>query len=209
MPRVPAPVRPRTGRRPGAGGTREVILGAARIEFAAHGYRGATIRGIAGRAGVDAALIGHYFGHKDDLFRAALETPGAASSLLEALTAGPDGAGERLARAYLSYWEDPESRTRVLSTLASVATHPEARERLAAMSSELPVGKVGWLADDAPELRLTLAVSQLIGVALARYLVGFPPLVSIDFEQVVAAVAPTVQHHLTGPLPESETDHVV
>ena len=65
----------RRGRRPGAPDTRAAILAAARSRFAEHGYAGTTIRAVATDAGVDAALVHHYFGTKDELFLAALELP--------------------------------------------------------------------------------------------------------------------------------------
>jgi AcrR family transcriptional regulator len=100
---------PRRGRRPGAPDTRATILDAARLAFAERGIAGTTIRAVASSAGVDAALVHHYFGSKDDLFLAAMELPVDPRQVLgPAVAGGADGAGERLLRAFLSMWDDPE-----------------------------------------------------------------------------------------------------
>src|SRR6478736_4707021 len=98
---------PRRGRRPGTPDTRTAILHAARKAFAARGFSGTTIRSAATDAGVDAALVHHYFGTKDDLFVAAMELPIDPRPVIAGVVAGgPDGAGERLLRAFLSVWDD-------------------------------------------------------------------------------------------------------
>ena len=97
------------GRRPGAPDTRAEVLAAARASFAEKGFRGTTIRAVAAAAGVDPALVHHYFGTKDDLFVAALQVSVDPREVLApVVAAGPDGAGERLLRTFLSVWDDPE-----------------------------------------------------------------------------------------------------
>src|SRR5919204_863212 len=99
----------RRGRRPGAPDTRATILEAARASFAESGFAGTTIRRVASAAGVDAALVHHYFGTKDDLFLAAMELPvDPRQALAPALADGAEGAGERLLRVFLTLWDDPE-----------------------------------------------------------------------------------------------------
>ena len=103
------------GRRPGGPDTRAAILSAARELFAASGFGGTTIRAIAAAAGVDPALVHHYFGTKDDLFVAALELPVDPRKVLAPVIAeGPDGAAERMLRVFLSVWDDPELRLPLL-----------------------------------------------------------------------------------------------
>src|SRR5438552_15232485 len=98
----------RTGRRPGAGGTRDKILAAARTQFGRHGYEAATIRGIATAARVDPKLVLHYFDSKDGLFDAALELPfDPAAALPPLLPAGPGGPGLRLAPLSLALCASP------------------------------------------------------------------------------------------------------
>ena len=109
------------GRRPGAPDTRAEVLDAARASFAEKGFRATTIRAVAASAGVDPALVHHYFGTKDNLFLAALEMPVDPRELLAPVVQlGPDGAGERLLRTFLSVWDDPEIQVRLLAVVRSV-----------------------------------------------------------------------------------------
>lgn len=193
----------RTGRRPGESGTREAILQAARRQFAALGYRGATIRGIAAEAGVDPALLRHYFMDKDGLFGAALEFPaGVLPAVRRALDGPLDDAGERLTRAYLGIWEDPEAGPAMAALVASAVSNPQAQNRLRSMiaGTLLPNLSPSLGPAEAPR-RLTLAASHLIGIAIVRYVVRAPVLADLDLDTVVACVAPSVQGYLTGPLP--------
>jgi AcrR family transcriptional regulator len=194
------PVRARSGRRPGASGTREAILVAARARFAEVGYDRATIRAIAVQAGVDPALVIHFFGSKQQLFLAAIElTINPAEAIPAMLEDGLDGLGERLARFYLDMWEGPETRNGVAGILRSAFSHEDAAallrrflgsEVFGRLAAELP-------GDDAP-LRVELAGSHLIGLAIARYVVEVEPLASANPEAVIAAVGPTIQRYLTG-----------
>lgn len=190
----------RTGRRTGAGASREAILAAAREIFGAAGYAGATIRAIAGRAGVDPALVHHYFGTKDKLFVAAMDLPVNPAVALPGLLEGDlDRAGERIVSFFLEVWERPAARNRVLGMLRAAMTHDAAATLLREFVDR---AIVRVLADhlDRPDARLraTLIGSQLIGLGIIRYVVRVEPLASADPETVVAAVAPTVQRYLTG-----------
>ena len=101
----------RRGRRPGSPDTRAAILAEARTRFAAQGYAGTSVRAVAAAAGVDAALVHHYFGTKDDLFLAALELPVDPRRLVAPVVAGgPAGAAERFLDVFLSAWDDPDIR---------------------------------------------------------------------------------------------------
>src|SRR5689334_11743536 len=116
-----AEARPRRGRRPGAPDTRAAILAAARARFAEHGLTRTSVRSVAADAGVDAALVHHYFGSKDDLFVAALELPvDPRERLAEVVALGPEGAGERMVRTFLSVWDDPDLRLPLLGLARSV-----------------------------------------------------------------------------------------
>jgi AcrR family transcriptional regulator len=194
---------PRRGRRPGAPDTRAAILEAARSAFADRGLAGTTIRSVASAAGVDAALVHHYFGTKDDLFLAAMELPIDPRQVIgPALVGGPDGAGERLLRAFLSVWDDPEAQPTLVGIVRS-ALQPGG-ERLLTQGFFpvvlMPVGEA--LAADRPEIRMPLVISQMSGLILARYLMHVEPIASMSAEAVVSSYAPVVQHFLTGPLPE-------
>jgi AcrR family transcriptional regulator len=192
----------RTGRRPGKSGSREAILRAARAAFADGGYDGATVRGIAQAAGVDAALVHHFFGSKEDLFAAAMQLPIDPSRAIPALLEpGVDGLGERITRFFLSLWEAPTRREPFLALIRGAVSHERSAAMLRDFVTREVLGRV-VAAIDAPQpaLRASLAGSQLVGLGMVRYVVRVEPLASADVEQVVAAVAPTVQRYLTGDL---------
>jgi AcrR family transcriptional regulator len=193
---------PRRGRRPGAPDTRATILDAARTAFAEKGFAGTTIRGVASVAGVDAALVHHYFGTKDELFLAAMELPVDPRQVIgPALVGGPDGAGERLLRVFLSLWDDPEMSPALVGIMRS-ALQPGG-ERLITQGFVpvvlQPAGEALGL--DRPEVRMPLVISQAAGIILTRYLVRLEPIASMPAEQVVATYAPVIQHYLTGDIP--------
>jgi AcrR family transcriptional regulator len=191
---------PRRGRRPGEPSTREAVLEAARGRFAAQGYDATTMRQVAGDAGVDAALVHYFFGTKADLFVAAVDYPvNPAEVLAGVLAGGADNVGERLLRLFLDVW-DTRGGTPLFALLRST-THDRAAAMLREFLTREVVGRVARGIDaDEPELRATLCGSQLMGLAVARYLVKVEPLASADREKVVACVAPTLQRYLTGPL---------
>jgi len=192
----------RTGRRPGDGDTRERILGAARTLFAEHGVGGTSVRAVAGAAGVDPALVHHYFGTKQQLFLAAVDFPiPAVHAIRELSTEHPDDIGERLVRFALGLWDDPAVLPRLLGVLRSAVTDPEAARMLGAMFTRMgPVQLVQALGSDRPHLRAELVGTQLVGLAIARHVLRVEPLASADHEQLVAAVGPTMQRYLVGDL---------
>jgi len=190
------------GRRPGAPDTRAEVLAAARTSFAEKGFRGTTIRAVASAAGVDPALVHHYFGTKDDLFVAALEIPVDPREILApVVAAGPDGAGERLLRTFLSVWDDPEIQPGLVALARSLVADDSAG---LVRDGFIPVvvGPVlASLVSDRPEVRVPLVASQMIGLIVARYVIALPPLALMPAEDLVARVGPTLQHYLTGDLP--------
>jgi AcrR family transcriptional regulator len=199
---VTAAPAPRRGRRPGAPDTRAAILAAARELFAVHGFGGTSVRAIAAEAGVDAALVHHYFGSKDDLFVAALALPVDPRERLAGVVAeGPDGAGERMLRVFLSVWDDPELRLPLLA-LTRDLLDPSGRRlmRDGFLPAVLhPVGVA--LGIEQPEVRMPLVASQVIGLILTRYVLEIEPIASMPADDLVAVYAPTIQRYLTDPLP--------
>jgi AcrR family transcriptional regulator len=189
-----------TGRRPGASGTRDAILAAAQLEFGEAGYDGATIRGIAAGAGVDPALVHHYFGTKEQLFEAAVQLPISAKSLLPVLLAGGrEHIGEQIVRSFITVWEEPRNRPVFMALLRSVVSNEQAADlvrRLLVKEVFAPIATALGVSD--AELRATLAGSQFIGLALVRYVGRVEPLATADVETVVTAVGPTIQRYLTG-----------
>ena len=182
--------------------TRDRILAAAREEFSERGYEKTSVRGIAKSAGVDSALVHHYFGTKEQVFEAAIEVAFApALDAPEKIVEGPlDGVGERLTRFVLGIWENPTSRTPLLAIVRSAVNNDTAaavfRRLVAAQLLRRIAGRL-----DVPdaELRAELAAAQLVGVAMLRYVIKVEPLASADLERIVARVAPVVQGHLTNP----------
>ncbi|WP_308196165.1 TetR family transcriptional regulator [Blastococcus sp. KM273129] len=191
----------RPGRRPGNPDTRDAVLAAAREAFAERGFDGATIRGIAGAAGVDPALVHHYFGNKDKLFLAAIEAPSNPAELLpEVLAGGHENLGENIVRLLLRVWDGPmrpAALALVRSAVANEWTAKLLREFLVSQILRRVVGTLG-LPTAEREARGSLAASQLIGLVMARYVLRVEPLASAAPESIVAAVGPTVQRYLTG-----------
>jgi AcrR family transcriptional regulator len=192
----------RTGRRPGRSGTRDAILVAARESFTASGYDQASIRDIARRAGVDPALVHHYFGTKQELFTEAVELPVDLVAVVEAFVRGDrDRIGERIVGLMLSVWDSRTDRSPLIALIRSAVTSENAARMLREfMVSVLFVRLAEALrAPDAP-LRASLAASQMMGLLIARYVVRVEPLASAPAAQLVAAIGPNIQRYLTGDL---------
>ncbi|MQA32702.1 TetR family transcriptional regulator [Modestobacter roseus] len=199
----PAPRRRPSGRRPGNPGTREAVLAAARDAFAERGFDGASIRLIATAAGVDPALVHHYFGSKDKLFVAAVEAPADPADLLpEVLAGGPDELGANVVRMLLRVWDGPARAgglALVRSAVSNEWTARLLREFLTAQVLRRVVGTLDLPPAEA-EARGALVASQLVGVVMTRYVLRIEPLASAPPEELVAAIGPTVQRYLTGPV---------
>jgi len=193
----------RTGRRPGdPAETKQAILDAATQTFAEGGFGKTSIRSIAERAGVDPALVHHYFGTKDKLFLAAMDVRVDPGALRPAVVAGGrDQVGERLVRTFLGLWDSPQGAG-PLATLRSAVAHPWiARLLQEFLFSRLvmPVlAEVGVEEGPDRDRRATLVASQMLGLALTRHALRFEPLASAPAEEVVAAVGPTIQRYITG-----------
>jgi AcrR family transcriptional regulator len=190
------------GRRPGAPDTRAAIVDAARPLFAELGFSGTSMRKVAAEAGVDPALVHHYFDSKEDLFLAALAVPFDPRLLIAAVAEGdPDDAAERLLRMFFSIWDDEAARLPLLA-IARGALEPGG-ERFVTDGFlgivVLPV--VASLGVDQPERRAALLASQVIGLVLTRYVLQVEPVASAPPATLVATYAPVLQHYLTGDLP--------
>jgi AcrR family transcriptional regulator len=196
----------RTGRRPGPNRTREAIVGAARRAFAARGYDAVSVRAVAREAGVDPALVHRFFGSKERLFIAAMELPVSPSELVGALLAeGVDDVGERLVARLLAVFDDPRSFAPFLALVRGAVSNERAAAMLREFVTREVLGRLSAAASpDAPELRASLAGSQIIGLAMARYVVRVPPLAGADPATVASCVGPTIQGYLTGPLATAE-----
>lgn len=190
-----APARRGVGRPVGPSGAREDILDAAVVAFGARGYEGASMRGIAADAGVDPALIRHYFGDKPTLFAAAMTSrTGMLERIGDALDGPREGLAARFADAYLGLWDDPEVAPVLRAIVGTALTSPE----VAATMQRLILGVVERViaskagADLDPE-RVALAGMQLLGVAFGRHVVGVPGVAGVPRAQLVASVSPAIE----------------
>ncbi len=192
----------RTGRRPGTSGTRDAILAAARRQFGELGFDRTSMRQVALEAEVDPALVSHFFGSKQGLFLAVVELPFAPEQIVPQLLAGdPERAGARLATFALSVLDSDQGRSRVLGLLRAATSEPEAARLIRdLLSEELLTPVAARIGAGDPRFRANLVMSQMVGLALARYVVGVEPLASKPTAEVVDAIAPTLQRYLTGPL---------
>ena len=189
------------GRRPGAPDTRGRILEVARQSFADRGFRSTTIRGVAAEAGVDAALVHHYFGSKDDLFLAALQVPVDPREVLPAVfEPGIDGAGGRLLTAVLGVWDQPEGRRPLVTVLRASLGDPGSTLLQDGFIRLVERGLGELLPGPDPRLRAQLVATQMLGLLLARYVLALEPLASLPREDVVALVGPNLQRYLEAPL---------
>jgi AcrR family transcriptional regulator len=190
----------RTGRRPGVSGTREAILDAARRAFAEQGYQQATIRGVAELAGVDPALVHHYFGTKQDLFVAAVQLPiNPVPQLMAVLADDPERTGQRIVEVFLSVWDHAAERSPLLALIRSAVGDERAAAMLREFITEEVLGQIAHrLGSPDARLRATLVGSQVVGLIMLRYIIRVEPLASAPADQVAAAVGPTLQRYLTG-----------
>lgn len=169
--------------------TRQAILHAATERFAEVGYDRATVRQIASAAGTDPALVIRHFGSKDALFAEMLSSGSRLPArLIATLDGHAPGFAERLLRAYLGAWEDPESSLVLQAAVRSAVSSPIAAAAVRAMvqGDILPAAVA---AGYAPE-RMTLAGPQMLGVAIARYIVRAEPVASLSIDELVALMLP-------------------
>ncbi|MET7377500.1 TetR family transcriptional regulator [Streptomyces sp. NPDC005526] len=177
--------------------TRGAILDAARRRFAADGYDRATIRAIAKDARIDPSMVMRYFGNKESLFAAAV----SLDLRLPDLTALPrDEIGRALVSHFLSLWEGNGELTAILRV---GVTNPAGAERMQSVFRDqlLPVAQQVCPDPEQVSGRAALCASQLLGLALTRYVLRFGPAVELSGPEIVAWLAPTLQRYLTAPSP--------
>ena len=201
----------RTGRRPGNPDTRTAILGAARQLFGERGFDATSIRAIATSAGVDPALVHHYFGTKEQLFLETVHAPIDPREVIPEILAGSrDEIGERLVRMFVRVWDSPTG-TAAAALLRSAMSNEWTVRLLREFLSTQILRRVLSLAEldpvEAP-YRASLVASQMAGLAMVRYIVKLEPLASAPPEWVVASVAPTIQRYVTGELPAPTQERV-
>ncbi len=193
----PAESKPRVGRRPGAGSTRETVLKAARARFASDGFNATTIRRVAADAGVDPSQVMQFFRSKDELFAGVMEVPISALQRFDTAFEGPDEhLGERVVRSYLLAWEGAAEESEPLMAMlrGAIVNEQAAAQLRDFIQSRLLHGTNGRT--DEARLRVGLAASMLIGITLGRLVVGVPVLASADLDTLVDTVGPAIQRLL-------------
>ncbi|MGV0714041.1 TetR family transcriptional regulator [Mycolicibacterium sp. XJ662] len=204
---MPSPARTpkRRGRRQGDPVSREAVLAAAKKRFATDGYDKTTLRAIARDSHVDPAMVLYLFGSKADLFRESLRLIVDPDVLVAALTGGPDGdpdIGTRLVRAYLRIWAEPDTGSSMVAMLQSATSNSDAYEAFRAFMQNFVLTAVSGAlgGDEDARLRAMLAASQLVGMAMLRYVMKVGPLAALPDDEVVRLIAPTVTRYLTDEL---------
>jgi AcrR family transcriptional regulator len=190
----------RRGRPRGGTDSRERIIAAAVDEFGEQGYDGATVRSIAARAGVDSALVHHYFGTKADLFAEAVGIPLRPDVDVPGILAGShDEVGERLVRYVLDAFEQPDIRRRGVMLMRTAIGSRLTTPLLAGFLSRELIGRIAKTLGVADaELRATLVASQMAGLLLTRYVLKIAPIATASVDELVARIGPNVQRYLFG-----------
>jgi AcrR family transcriptional regulator len=194
----------RPGRRPGANETREAILAAARDAFAAHGYEKATIRGIAREAAVDPALVHHFYGSKEDVFRAAVSD--VLAPIAEAMDdvgrdADPGHTSARLARVLVGLWEREPTKGALVGAVRAAVTSETAAGLLRGIVQERAIAAVAASTQHADaELRASLIGATMVGIAVARQVLAVEPIASLDEDALTGVLAGAIEHYLSADL---------
>lgn len=184
---------------------RAAIVTAATRLFADHGYDGVSLRQIAREAGVDAALVHHYFDGKDELFAACVELPAEPAEILAGI--GDDDVEDRgrfVAHALVRLWEGPQQGALAAFIRGTIGSTLRTRLLVSMVQRQILARVVEGLPGDDAErrLRASLVATQAVGFIVARYIVGIEPLASLPADDAERLLAPALQRHLTGPLPE-------
>ncbi|CAJ1581976.1 TetR family transcriptional regulator [[Mycobacterium] wendilense] len=178
-----------------ADATRATILAAARTQFGAHGFERATIRSIAAAADVDPALVMHYFGSKANLFAEASKLEIPFPDLTETR---PERVAEVLVPLLEQVWG---SEGAFIPLLRAAATNRAAADMLLEVFVQQVAPALAAAAIDRPLERAAMVGSQVLGIVVARNIVGVPPLVSMDSATLVEWLRPVIAHYLAGPAP--------
>lgn len=176
------------------------ILAEARASFAEHGYAGTTVRAVARTAGVDPALVFHYYGSKENLLDVATTPPPSfLDQIVIAWQTPPAQLGEQLVRQMLQNWQNPEHEPILRAVMQIAGNEPAIREKLRQIIQRSMMGPSAQaLSEDERALRSGLVAAQLMGLAFMRFVWKIEPLASLDDDAVVAAIAPTIQRYLDG-----------
>jgi AcrR family transcriptional regulator len=200
---APAPERNRrTGRRPGDSGTRGRIASAARQQFAAQGYDRTSLRSVAVAAGVDPGLVAHYFGTKQQLFSGVVDLPIDPAVVIPMVMAGDrHEIGHRLAGVLARVLSSPEGVATMTGLVRCAASEPAAAEVIRQrLTRDVLTPLAAALGMDHPDARAALTASQMVGMIMAREVVGLEPLRTLGPEQLMRILGGTIQRYLAEPL---------
>ncbi|WP_198529499.1 TetR family transcriptional regulator [Mycolicibacterium elephantis] len=192
----------RRGRRQGDPVSRDAVLAAAKKRFATEGYEKTTLRAIARDSQVDPAMVLYLFGSKADLFRESLRLIVHPDELVAAFTGEADDdpdIGTRIVRAYMRIWDQPDTGPSMVAMLQSATSNSDAHEAFREFMQNYVLTAVSGVlgGDDKARLRAMLAGSQLVGMAMLRYVMKVPPLATLPGDEVVRLIAPTVTRYLS------------
>jgi AcrR family transcriptional regulator len=196
----PAKTTKRRGRRQGEPVSRDAVLAAAKRRFAAEGYEKTTLRAIARDAHVDPSMVLYLFGSKEELFRESLRLILDPDVLVAALTGADDAdIGTRMVRTYLQMWETPDNAASMRAMLQSATSNSDAQEAFRGFMQNYVLTAVSGAlgGGEHARLRAMLGASQLVGVAMLRYIMEVPPLATLSGDEVIRLIAPTVTRYLT------------
>jgi AcrR family transcriptional regulator len=176
--------------------TREAITNAARELFAINGFERTTVRDIGARAGIDPSMIIRYFGSKDALFTQVAEPDLHLSDLGEV---DSDKVGEAMVRHFLKQWDGDQAGCGMQVLLRSAASNEEAAERLRTIFREQVFPQIARAGPaETAVVRAGLVASQLLGLAMARYVLRLPPVVAMSDDEIIRHIGETIQRYATG-----------
>ena len=175
------------------------ILREARASFAEHGYAGTTVRAVARAADVDPALVYHYYDSKEGLLDAATTPPQSfLDQIVIAWQTPQDELGEQLVRRMLRNWENPDHGPVLQAILQIAGNEPATREKLRIIIERSMMGPSAQALDESERLaRTSLIGSQIMGLAFMRYVWKIEPIATMTEDELVTAIAPTIQRYLT------------
>ncbi len=179
---------------------RAAIVAAARHQFGERGYRATTLRSVARSAGVDPRLVLHYFGSKQKLFVASVELPIQPEQVMaRVFEGGSADVASRAAALILDVLEDAARRDAFLGLLRAAVTEPEAAELIRELITERMLTPIASrFGSDQPQLRASMIATQLVGLAIVRYVVRIEPLAGASREQLRRVLVPVIEHYLEG-----------
>jgi AcrR family transcriptional regulator len=194
------------GRRPGKFSARDDIIRAARETFAEEGYDGTSLRAVARAAGVDAALIHHYFDGKAGLFMAAMAFPFDPRQVqLDAEAAGPSTVpGAAIVEGFLTMWDLAEGTgSSFVSCVGAMAASPDVAEAMREFVRERVsqhIRPIEGESEETTDARRALVASQLMGLAYTRYVLRVPPISTASPSEIGRWVGPTLERYGGGEL---------